>query len=49
MKPLYSDSKKKGMPYWEVPIDVIENKDVLAKWADKAYQIALKAKKQLIF
>ncbi len=37
--------EKKGLPYWEVPIEVIEDKDELAKWANKAYDVALKAKK----
>ena len=26
MKPYHSDSKKKGMPYWEVLVDVLEDK-----------------------
>ena len=40
MKPLYSKKKKKGMPYWEVPQDVLENKDELAKWANQSFAIA---------
>ena len=44
MKPFYSEKKKKGMPYWEVPADVLENRSVLAEWAKQSYEIALKAK-----
>ena len=29
MKVFQSDSKKKGMPYWEVPADVLEDKSIL--------------------
>lgn len=45
MKPFYSEKKKKGMPYWEVPIDVLENKKELKKWAEKSYQAAVRSKK----
>jgi len=45
MKPFYSEKKKKGMPYWTVPIDVIEEKEELAKWAGKSYEAALRTKK----
>jgi len=45
MKPYYSGKKKKGMPYWEVPADVIENREELAKWAKKSYEAAVRAKK----
>lgn len=45
MKPYFSKKKKKGMPYWEVPIDIIENRTELAKWAQKSYEAALRAKK----
>ena len=45
MKPYYSEKKKKGMPYWEVPADIIEDKKKLAQWAKKSYQAAVKAKK----
>ena len=40
-----SGTKKKGMPYWEVPADVVEDRDLLKQWADKAFQAALDAKK----
>lgn len=45
MQPFSSGSKKKGMPYWEVPADVIEDPELLKGWADKSYQAAVKAKK----
>ena len=45
MKPYLNDSKKKGMPYWEVPADVLEDKSLFKEWADKAYQEAVKGKK----
>ncbi|XOV68706.1 MAG: TfoX/Sxy family protein [Fluviicola sp.] len=45
MKPFYSEKKKKGMPYWEVPQDVLEDKSELAKWAKQSFEIAVKSKK----
>jgi DNA transformation protein len=38
--------KKEVMQYYEVPIDVLENKETLRNWAEKAVAVAeLKAKK----
>ena len=45
MKPFHSEKKKKGMPYWEVPQDILENRTELAKWAQQSFEIALKSKK----
>lgn len=45
MKPFYSASKKKGMPYWEVPAEILENKEQLSLWAQKSYEAALRSKK----
>ncbi len=45
MKPFHSEKKKKGMPYWEVPQDILEDRTELAKWANQSYIIALKSKK----
>jgi DNA transformation protein len=45
MKPFHSEKKKKGMPYWEVPQDVLEDRTELAKWANQSFEIALKSKK----
>ena len=41
-----ADAKKKGMPYWEVPIAIVEDKDELIHWLTKAYAISVKAKKK---
>jgi DNA transformation protein len=45
MKPYFSKNKKKGMPYWEVPVDVFEDKQELTKWATKSFNAAKRAKK----
>ncbi len=45
MKPFYSEKKKKGMPYWEVPQEILEDRKELAKWANQSFDIALKLKK----
>lgn len=45
MKPFQSNSKKKGMPYWEVPTEVIEDRAELAKWAQKALYATVRGKK----
>lgn len=46
MKAFYSDKKKKGMPYWEVPQEVIDQAPTLAEWARKAHEAAVRAKKK---
>lgn len=43
MKPFHSETKKKGMPYWEVPQDVLEDKIELSKWANTSFQVAISA------
>ncbi|NND95075.1 MAG: TfoX/Sxy family protein [Flavobacteriales bacterium] len=45
MKPFHSEKKKKGMPYWEVPQVVLEDRTELAKWAKQSFEIALRSKK----
>jgi DNA transformation protein len=45
MKAFYSEKKRKGMPYWAVPVDILEDKDELTKWAMKSYEAAERAKK----
>ena len=45
MKQHYMPKKKKGMPYWEVPADVISDKKELAIWASKALDAAMRKKK----
>ena len=44
MKPYFSKGKKKGMPYWAVPVDVLEDKKELVKWAKKAFDAAERGK-----
>lgn len=43
MESHHSPEKKKGMPYWEVPADVLEDHTELVKWAGKAYAAAVRA------
>ena len=45
MRPFFSKNKKKGMPYWEVPVEILENKSELSKWCGKAFEAAVRAKK----
>lgn len=45
MQQFSSGTKKKGMPYWEVPAEVVEDPETLKVWADKSYQAAVTAKK----
>lgn len=45
-KPFMHEKKGKGMPYWEVPVDVAEDRTELKAWATKAYDIAVAAKKK---
>ena len=40
MKPYFSKSKKKGMPYWEVPENIIEDRSELKKWAEESIAAA---------
>ena len=40
-----SHGGKKGMPYWDVPVDVLEDSDKLKSWASKAYAAAHRSKK----
>ena len=46
MKPYHDMTKKKGMPYWEVPVDVLENKTLIKKWVNKAFAVAVNARKR---
>ncbi len=40
-----SDKKNKGMPYYEVPAEIVEDKDELSAWAKKSFEAAKRAKK----
>lgn len=39
------NNKLVSMSYWEVPIDILENRDKLEEWVDNAVQAAKRAKK----
>ena len=43
MEPLKSKSGKGGMPYYEVPQGILDDKKELASWADEAYKVAFAA------
>ncbi|MFT4661324.1 MAG: DNA transformation protein [Patiriisocius sp.] len=43
---LMSKTKKRGMPYSSVPVEVLEDKDTLAKWAQTSFEISVKNKKK---
>lgn len=45
-RPFHSDKKGKGMPYYEVPVDIFEDRDELALWANSALDVAVAAKKK---
>ncbi len=45
MEAMQSAKKGKGMPYYEVPQKILDDKDELVKWAEKAYEVALANKK----
>lgn len=45
MKPFHSEKKKKGMPYWEVPLEILKDRIQLKEWAKESYQIAINSKK----
>jgi len=46
MEPLFMKNKKKGMPYWEVPAEIVEDKEALALWVTKSVEASLRAKKK---
>ena len=45
MKQFPSHGGKKGMPYWDVPVHVLEDQDELKLWAEKSLAAAIHAKK----
>lgn len=47
MKSFFHNEKSKSLPsYYEVPIEILENRGELMVWADKAYLAALRKKKK---
>ena len=45
MGPLEMKKKGRSMPYYEVPPDVLEDRDRLAEWVQQAFEVALRKKK----
>lgn len=46
MGSFFQNEQNKSKPkYYEVPVDIIEDRTALVSWAEKAYQVALAAKK----
>ena len=41
MTKLESKKKGKGMPYFEVPVEILEDKTTLTKWGTKSWEIAM--------
>lgn len=46
MQAYHSKKKGKGMPYWEVPQEILEDRSKLADWAARAFEAAQRAKSQ---
>ena len=46
MEPVYGADKKIGMPYWEVPVEILEDSDQLKEWASRALDAAIRGKKR---
>jgi DNA transformation protein len=42
----FEGKKKMTMSYYEIPADVIDNRDELATWADESLSIAIRNKKE---
>lgn len=38
--------KKKGLPYFEVPVDILEDRSAMKTWASRAYEAAVRQKKK---
>lgn len=46
MQAFHHGKKGKGMPtYYQVPAEIVEDRDALSVWAEKAYQAAVRSKK----
>lgn len=39
----HAKGKPVALSYWQVPLDVLEDSEVLGEWAQKAYLVALRA------
>lgn len=45
MEPYRTKPNTKGMPYWEVPVEVLEDRDELKVWTEKAITVSIRNKK----
>ncbi|MGR3812215.1 TfoX/Sxy family protein [Jiulongibacter sp. NS-SX5] len=45
MEPFRPYQKGKGMPYYEVPLNILEDPSELCLWAREAWEVAVSAKK----
>lgn len=45
MRAFMSSETTKGLPYYEVPAEILEDRDALVAWAKKASEIAITLKK----
>lgn len=46
MGPHKVPSKNMTMPYYEVPVEVLEDRTELKKWAEEAFEVAFRTKKK---
>ena len=46
MKRFLATEEKKGLPYYEVPVDILEDKDQLTDWALKSFEEAVRNRKK---
>ena len=46
MKRFLDTEEKKGLPYYEVPADILEDRDRLTEWAMTAFEVAVRNKKK---
>lgn len=40
--------KPTNLPYWLVPSEIMDDQDAFAEWAEKAYQVGLRAAKKKV-
>ena len=45
---VYSQGKHKSttMSYWELPVDIMEDRQAIAEWVRKSYQVSINSKKK---
>lgn len=46
MEPFHIKKGAKPLPYWEVPVEVLEDQEELASWALQSYTLAVKNKRK---